>query len=57
MVENLKIKFDKVYVDDRHIATIRFGNLTLLVRLSKDISEPLNYVSKKLNLKIVKLKK
>ena len=57
MVENLKIKFNKIYVDDKHVATIRFGNLALTVEWSRAISEPLNYVSKKLNLKIVKLKK
>ena len=57
MLENLKIKFDKVYVNNKHIATIKFGILVLKVKWSKSISEPINYVSKKLNLKIKKLKK
>ena len=57
MLENLKIKFDKIYVNEKHIATIKFGNLVLNVEWSESISEPITYVSKKLNLKIKKLKK
>ena len=57
MLENLKIQFDKVYVDNKHIATIRFGSLVVKVEWSKNISKPIEYVSKKLNLKIKKLKK
>tara|TARA_R110002096_G_scaffold517_8_gene3067 strand:+ start:5249 stop:5401 length:153 start_codon:yes stop_codon:yes gene_type:complete len=48
----MKTLFDKIYVDDEHIATIRFGQL-IVKTLDKDIIEKLKIKAYKLNLKLI----
>jgi hypothetical protein len=48
----MKIVFDKVYDGGKHIATIRYGELIVIGKWSKDVSEYLHSVADKLGLKL-----
>ena len=52
MLKNLKIIYDKIYIDDEHIATIRFGQLIVKAHWSGSVIKLLYYVSDKLNLEL-----
>jgi len=52
MLENLKIKNEKIYINDEHIATIWFGKLMVYDQLSKDRLQNLYVLAHKLNLKL-----
>jgi len=51
----MKIIFDKVYIDDEHVATIRFGQLIIRI-ISPTIIKELIILSHKLDLEIQKTK-
>ena len=53
--ENLKIVFNKVYSNNKHIATIRFKQLIIKpIDLNKEELKYINSITLKLNLEIIK---
>ena len=52
MPENLKIIFNKIYIDDEHAATIWFNELIVKIQLAKTALRSLDYILDKLNLKL-----